>query len=492
MHIAALLFCLLPFLLHIMVFSACTIMCIGGWLLTIGGGTDLLSACHHARALINILARQTDQPNQHGRPAATCMMSPVTPPQHRLNTPPNPLSTTATPSPNQRNRVALLRLPGGAPVRYYRDEKAPGSSGNGNGAAAPGAAAAAPAAAAPAPAKPAGAAKMGAVDGNEACARMAYALSDVSFIYPITPATPMGEAVDQWAAEGRANVFGNVMQVTEMESEAGVAGALHGALAAGALATTFTCSQGLLLMIPNMYKIAGELIPAVLHVTARAIAGHALSIFGDHQDVMAVRQTGWAMLCSHSVQEAQDLAVVAHLATLKARVPFVHFFDGFRTSHEINKIALIDPEDLKPLVAELAPYVEDHRKRALNPAHPHQRGTAQGPDVYFQGLEAANPFHEVRVVVVCCVVCLRVVCLLCVDLTCRCQSCATPAPSSAHNEHTAATTTTTHNNTQQQTTTQTQHNTTQHNTTQHNTTQHNNKRRPSPRSCRRRWTRSRR
>lgn len=241
------------------------------------------------------------------------------------------------------------------------------------------------------PIKPA---KMGPVDGNEACARIAYAVSDVSFIYPITPATPMGELVDQWSSEKKRNVFGNIMQVTEMESEAGVAGALHGALAAGALATTFTCSQGLLLMIPNMYKIAGELIPCVLHVTARALAGHALSIFGDHQDVMAVRSTGWTMLSSHSVQEAQDLALAAHLATLAGSVPIVHFFDGFRTSHEINKISLIDPEDIKPLVDELTPAIAAHHARALNPSHPHQRGTAQGPDVYMQALEAANPFHQ--------------------------------------------------------------------------------------------------
>ncbi|KIZ02108.1 putative pyruvate-flavodoxinoxidoreductase [Monoraphidium neglectum] len=301
-----------------------------------------------------------------------------------------PHGLRAVPAPRGR-RIALPRLPCG-PVRY-RDEKQDGAT--------PASEAAPLKAPAPAPAgapatngAPKPAPKQAAVDGNEATARMAYALSDVSFIYPITPATPMGELSDQWAAEGRKNVFGHVMQVTEMESEGGVAGALHGALAAGALATTFTCSQGLLLMIPNMYKIAGELIPCVLHVTARALAGHALSIFGDHQDVMAVRQTGWAMLCSHSVQEAQDMALVAHLATLKARVPFVHFFDGFRTSHEINKIDLIDPESIKPLVAELAPYIEDHRKRALNPAHPHQRGTAQGPDVYFQGVEAANPFHQ--------------------------------------------------------------------------------------------------
>ncbi|EFJ49484.1 pyruvate-ferredoxin oxidoreductase [Volvox carteri f. nagariensis] len=234
------------------------------------------------------------------------------------------------------------------------------------------------------------------MDGNEAAAHVAYAVSDVSFIYPITPATVMGELVDQWAAEGKTNVFGNVMSVTEMESETGAAGALHGALAAGSLATTFTCSQGLLLMVPNMYKIAGELTPCVLHVTARALARHALSIFGDHQDVMAVRQTGWAMLCSHSVQEAHDMALVAHLATLRTSLPFVHFFDGFRTSHEINTIEMIDNADIQELLSKsvYAEAIRHHRTRALNPTHPHQRGTAQGSDVYFQCVEAANPFYD--------------------------------------------------------------------------------------------------
>lgn len=257
----------------------------------------------------------------------------------------------------------------------------------------PKAVAAPPSRAAPPP-PAARATKFGPLDGNEATARVAYAVSDVAFIYPITPATPMGELVDQWASDKRKNIYNNLMSVTEMESEAGVAGALHGALAAGALATTFTCSQGLLLMIPNMYKIAGELMPCVLHVSARALAGHALSIFGDHQDVMAVRQTGWSMLSSHSVQEAQDLALVAHLATLAGSVPVVHFFDGFRTSHEINKIELIDNEAIKPLMDELAPAIAAHHARALNPSHPHQRGTAQGPDVYMQSIEAANPFHK--------------------------------------------------------------------------------------------------
>lgn len=239
----------------------------------------------------------------------------------------------------------------------------------------------------PEPLKPA----LKAMDGNEATSLIAYTLNDISFIYPITPATPMGEFVDAWAAAGKKNIFGNVMQVTEMESELGVAGALHGALAAGGLATTFTSSQGLLLMIPNMYKIAGELMPAVLHVAARALAGQALSIFGDHSDVMAARQTGWAMLSSHSVQEAHDMALVAHLATLEASVPFMHFFDGFRTSHEINSISTIDPKDIKPLLNEDT--IRQHRQRALNPLHPHQRGTSQGPDIYFQMVEAANKYH---------------------------------------------------------------------------------------------------
>ncbi|KAG1661267.1 hypothetical protein FOA52_003725 [Chlamydomonas sp. UWO 241] len=243
---------------------------------------------------------------------------------------------------------------------------------------------------------PSGAATMVPMDGNEGAARIAYALSNVSFIYPITPSTPMGELADQWAADGKKNAFGNIMSVTEMESETGAAGGIHGALSAGSLATTFTCSQGLLLMIPNMYKIAGELSPCVIHVTARAIAKHALSIFGDHQDVMAVRQTGWGMLCSHSVQEAHDLALAAHLATLRSSVPFVHFFDGFRTSHEINKVSVISDETVKAVIQQ--PFyqaaIAHHAHRGLNPTHPHQRGTAQGPDVYFQNMEAANPFYD--------------------------------------------------------------------------------------------------
>ncbi|GAB4821587.1 hypothetical protein N2152v2_008633 [Parachlorella kessleri] len=276
-----------------------------------------------------------------------------------------------------------------------QQQQQPSSAPSRNVAAAAASAVEAPSAAAPAPATPAGKPpKTAAVDGNEATARVAYAASDVCFIYPITPSTPMGEAADQWSTDGRRNVWGNIMQVTQMESEAGVAGALHGALAAGALATTFTCSQGLLLMIPNMYKISGELMPCAMHVSARALAGHALSIFGDHQDVMAVRSTGWALLSSHSVQEAHDLALVAHAATLRAGLPILHFFDGFRTSHEVNKINLIDEADIRALMDELAPCIAEHRARALNPAHPHQRGTAQGPDVYMQAIEAANPYHD--------------------------------------------------------------------------------------------------
>ncbi len=226
------------------------------------------------------------------------------------------------------------------------------------------------------------------IDGNTAAAHVAYAFSEVAAIYPITPSSNMGEVADEWSARGRKNLFGQTLKVVELQSEAGAAGAVHGSLAAGALTTTFTASQGLLLMIPNMYKIAGELLPTVFHVSARAVAAHALSIFGDHQDVMAARQTGFAMLASSSVQEAMDLALVAHLATLKASVPFVHFFDGFRTSHEISKIDVIEYDEMLPLVDMEA--VARFRQRALNPERPHQRGTAQNPDIYFQGREAAN------------------------------------------------------------------------------------------------------
>lgn len=229
------------------------------------------------------------------------------------------------------------------------------------------------------------------IDGNTAAAYVAYAFSDVASIYPITPSSPMAEGIDEWAARGRKNFFGQTVKVAEMQSEAGAAGALHGALAAGALTTTFTASQGLLLMIPNMYKIAGELIPSVFHVSARALATHALSIFGDHSDINATRQTGFALLASSSVQEAMDLALVSHLATLEARVPFLHFFDGFRTSHEIQKIEEIDYEDMRKLVDWDA--IAEFRARGLNPEHPHQTGTAQNPDIYFQGREASNAFY---------------------------------------------------------------------------------------------------
>ena len=232
---------------------------------------------------------------------------------------------------------------------------------------------------------------MEAIDGNEAAARVAYALSEVIAIYPITPSSPMGELSDAWAADGRPNLWGAVPTVVEMQSEGGASGALHGALTSGALATTFTSSQGLLLMIPNMYKIAGELTPAVLHVAARTVATHALSIFGDHSDVMACRQTGFALLCSNSIQEVTDLAAVAHAATLETRVPFLHFFDGFRTSHEVLKIALLTDEDLRALIDDAA--VRRHRERALTPDKPVLRGTAQNPDVFFQAREAVNPWY---------------------------------------------------------------------------------------------------
>ena len=229
------------------------------------------------------------------------------------------------------------------------------------------------------------------LDGNEAAARIAYAVSEVISIYPITPASPMAEHCDDWSAAGRPNLWGKVPDVVEMQSEAGAAGALHGALQKGALATTFTASQGLLLMIPNMFKIAGELTPAVIHVAARTIATHALSIFGDHSDVMHARTTGWAMLAAGSVQEAHDFALVAHAATLRARIPFLHFFDGFRTSHEINKIAVLDEADIRALVRD--DDVLAFRTRGLTPDAPVVRGTAQNPDVFFQAREACNPYH---------------------------------------------------------------------------------------------------
>jgi pyruvate-ferredoxin/flavodoxin oxidoreductase len=229
------------------------------------------------------------------------------------------------------------------------------------------------------------------VDGNQATASVAYRASEVIAIYPITPASPMGEWADQWKDEGRRNIFGTAPTVVEMQSEGGAAGALHGALQAGALGTTFTASQGLLLMIPNMFKIAGELTPAVIHVAARTIATHALSIFGDHSDVMATRGTGFAMLCSCSVQEASDLALVAHAATLEARVPFLHFFDGFRTSHEVKKIVPLSDDDLRTMLDEDA--IRRHRERSLTPDRPKLRGSAQNPDVFFQAREAVNPYY---------------------------------------------------------------------------------------------------
>jgi pyruvate-ferredoxin/flavodoxin oxidoreductase len=230
------------------------------------------------------------------------------------------------------------------------------------------------------------------VDGNEAAARVAHACSEVIAIYPITPASTMGEHADAWSTKGRLNLWGSVPEVVEMQSEAGAAGALHGAIQKGALGTTFTSSQGLLLMLPNMYKIAGELTPCVIHVAARTLATHALSIFGDHSDVMSARMTGWAMLSSSSVQEAQDLAVVSHAATLRARVPFMHFFDGFRTSHEINKINVVSEETMKAMLPD--ELVLDYRLRGLTPDAPTLRGTAQNPDVFFQGREASNPYHN--------------------------------------------------------------------------------------------------
>lgn len=229
------------------------------------------------------------------------------------------------------------------------------------------------------------------IDGNTAAAHIAYALSDVAAIYPITPSSPIGEIADEWAAQGRKNIFGQRVLIRELQSEAGAAGAVHGSLVAGSLTSTFTASQGLLLMIPNMYKIAGELLPGVFHVTARSIATHALSIFGDHSDVMAVRQTGFALLCSSSVQEVMDLGLVAHLSAIESSVPFLHFFDGFRTSHEIQKIHIIDYEDIASIVNYEA--IEDFRSRAMNPEHPHLRGTNQNPDIFFQNREACNIFY---------------------------------------------------------------------------------------------------
>ncbi len=230
------------------------------------------------------------------------------------------------------------------------------------------------------------------IDGNTAASHVAYAFSEVAAIYPITPSSPMAEVADEWSATGRVNMFGQKLRLAEMQSEAGAAGAVHGSLTAGALTTTYTASQGLLLMIPNMYKIAGELLPTVFHVSARALAAHSLNIFGDHADVMACRQTGFAMIASNSVQEVMDLALVSHLSTLKTKVPFLHFFDGFRTSHEVSKIDVIDYDEMKALVDMKD--IEDFRARALNPEHPVQKGTAQNSDIYFQNRETANKYYN--------------------------------------------------------------------------------------------------
>src|SRR5574343_349335 len=228
------------------------------------------------------------------------------------------------------------------------------------------------------------------IDGNEAAAYVAYRVNEECAIYPITPSSNMGEFADEWSAKGKKNIWGTVPSVIEMQSEGGAAGAVHGALQTGALTTTFTASQGLWLMIPNMYKIAGELTSTVFHVAARSLAAQGLSIFGDHQDVMAARTTGFAMLSSASVQEAHDFALIAQAATLRSRIPFVHFFDGFRTSHEVSKLELIPDDVMRSLIPD--ELVIAHRKRSLNPDNPFIRGTAQNPDVYFQNREAANPY----------------------------------------------------------------------------------------------------
>ncbi len=234
--------------------------------------------------------------------------------------------------------------------------------------------------------------KLKTMDGNTAAAHVSYAFTEVAGIYPITPSSPMADYVDQWSAQGRKNIFGTTVKVIEMQSEAGAAGTVHGSLAAGALTTTYTASQGLLLMIPNMYKLAGELLPAVFHVSARTVATHALNIFGDHSDVMACRQTGFAMLAEGNVQEVMDLGAVAHLAAIEGRVPFLNFFDGFRTSHEIQKIAIWDYDDLKDMVDMDA--VNAFRARALNPERPVMRGSHENGDVFFQHREASNKYYE--------------------------------------------------------------------------------------------------
>ena len=234
--------------------------------------------------------------------------------------------------------------------------------------------------------------KMKTMDGNTAAAHVSYAFTEAAAIYPITPSSPMAESTDQWATQGKKNIFGHPVKLVEMQSEGGAAGTVHGSLAAGALTTTYTASQGLLLMIPNMYKIAGEQMPCVFDVSARALASHALNIFGDHSDVYACRQTGFAMLCSSSVQEVMDLGAVAHLATIKGRVPVLHFFDGFRTSHEIQKIEMWDYDDLADMVDYEA--IDKFRAECLNPEHPVLRGSAQNPDIFFQAREAANSTYN--------------------------------------------------------------------------------------------------
>src|SRR5512140_69844 len=234
--------------------------------------------------------------------------------------------------------------------------------------------------------------RMVTMDGNEAVASVAHRINEVIAIYPITPSSNMGEWADEWSAKGRKNIWGTVPNVTEMQSEGGAAGAVHGALQAGALTTTFTASQGLLLMIPNMYKIAGELTSMCMHVSARSVATHALSIFGDHSDVMAVRQTGYGLLSSASVQEAHDFAVIAQRAALQSRVPFLHFFDGFRTSHEVAKMEELTDDDLRFMMND--ELIKAHRDRALTPDKPKLRGTAQNPDVFFQAREACNGFYD--------------------------------------------------------------------------------------------------
>jgi pyruvate-ferredoxin/flavodoxin oxidoreductase len=234
--------------------------------------------------------------------------------------------------------------------------------------------------------------KMVTIDGNDAAAYIAHKTNEICAIYPITPSSNMGELADAFSAQGRRNIWGTIPLVEEMQSEGGAAGAVHGALQTGALTTTFTASQGLLLMIPNMYKIAGELTATVFHVSARSLAAQALSIFGDHSDVMSTRSTGWAMLAANSVQEVMDFALIAQSSTLQARVPFIHFFDGFRTSHEVMKIEQLNDEDIRGMIDD--EWVIAHRNRGMNPNHPVLRGTAQNPDVYFQGRETVNPYYE--------------------------------------------------------------------------------------------------